>query len=164
MTTTNPQSAPDLAFEANVRRAYYDLRNAIIAEKSDLASRAGEAALKVLLDAKDTASRDEALRLKCEHSGLDVVLGRLDGDWRCQESLLKFTQSARRSIASNVDWYYQEAGQYALQIVDLDPESDNYAKGQSQAMRAHLYTLVHQRCLAKFDELFGSLTPPAVGV
>lgn len=163
MTNPTTNSMSSQSFEAGVRQGYYDLRNALIAEMSDLAIRAGEAALKAMHDANDTVARADALRMKGEHSGLNIVRDRLDGEWRHQESPLQFVQAARRSLASNVDWYRQEAGQYALKIIDMDPQSENYAKDHYQAMRAHQYTLVHERCLAKFDALFGPLTASAAG-
>jgi len=151
---TNITSEPAANLETKIQRAYTSLRAAILARKHELSQEAGALALKFVLAPTDTASRDQAILLKYEISGLDIALDRIDGEWRCRESLQRFPKAARTTLMSTRDFYKQEAEQYCLRIVDCDPAGTQYAEGHTQAMRSHHAHRAHEYLLAQFVELF----------
>jgi len=156
MTTSTVDQPPSL--EVLVQRAYASLRNCILTRKHELGQRAGALALNALLTPSDDASRQQATTMKYEMLGLDIAMDRLDGEWRHRESPEKFVKAVRSTLVSNRDYYQQDAGQYALRVVDSDPVGATYAEGHTNAMRSYQAYVAHKYLLEQLEECFADVS------
>jgi hypothetical protein len=156
MTTTTVDQSPSP--EVLVQRAYASLRNCILTRKHELGQQAGALALDALLKPAADAARQQAITMKYELLGLDIALDRLDGEWRHRESPEKFVKAVRSMLVSNRDYYQQDAGQYALRVVDSDPAGASYAEGHTNALRSYRAYVAHQYLLDRLEECFADVS------
>lgn len=160
MTTTT--SEQPVSLDVLVQRAYANLRNCILTRKHELGQQAGALALDALLKPDADAARQQAITMKYELLGLDIALDRLDGEWRNRESPEKFVKAVRSTLVSNRAYYQQDAGQYALRVIDSDPAGTTYAEGHTNAMRSYQAYVAHQYLLEHLDECFADVSKALV--
>jgi hypothetical protein len=156
MTTTT--ATQPVSLEVLVQRAYVSLRNCILNRKQELGQQAGALALDTLLKPDADAARQQAITMKYEMSGLDIALDRLDGEWRNRESPEKFVKAVYSTLVSYRDYCQQDAQQYALRIVDIDPAGAAFAEGYTNARRSYQAYVAHRYILEQLADCFAEVS------